>query len=174
MEKYIKKIRVWSNTGLIGSLVVVIIAILFKYLSPMVFRQSDVVYRNLTLACAVFAILDMIVILRNNKKMKKDLAVLSNLESKLDGYSQMVQTNSLCTLISTTIVSVIIILLGNFNLLMLAMMQVLMLFFTYPNMYKIKVELNLSDEEMRKLFKDQYIADNDTESNTPSKSKEND
>ena len=45
-------------------------------------------------------------------------------------------------------------------LLMLAMVSVLTLFLTYPNIYRIKVELGLTDEEMKTLFGDRYICEN--------------
>ena len=44
-------------------------------------------------------------------------------------------------------------------LLMLAMVATLMLFLAYPNIYRMKVELGLSDEEMKSLFGDRYIPD---------------
>ena len=46
-------------------------------------------------------------------------------------------------------------------LLMLAMVATLMLILAYPNIYRIKVELGLTDEEMKSLYGDQYIADGD-------------
>ena len=45
-------------------------------------------------------------------------------------------------------------------LLMLAMVSVLTLFLGYPNIYRIKVELGLTDEEMKQLFGDKYISEN--------------
>ena len=44
-------------------------------------------------------------------------------------------------------------------LLMLAMVSTLMLILAYPNIYRIKVELGLTDEEMKSLYGDQYIAE---------------
>ena len=46
-------------------------------------------------------------------------------------------------------------------LLMLAIVTVLVLFLNYPNMYRIKVDLGLTDEEMHSLFGDRYIGDNE-------------
>ena len=43
-------------------------------------------------------------------------------------------------------------------LLMLALVSVLVLFLNYPNIYRIKVDLELTDEEMRSLFGDQYVS----------------
>lgn len=156
MTRYTKSIRLWANWGLIGSLVIVAIAILFKYLSPMVFRQTDIVYSNLTIACSVIAIADMVVILSSAKKTKRLAQADTPLEARLQRYAQMVRSNSLLTLCATLVVSAIIILTGNFSLLMLDMMLVLMLFFTYPNMYRIKAELDLNDDQMTTLFGDQY------------------
>ena len=46
-------------------------------------------------------------------------------------------------------------------LLMLTMVVVLTLFLSYPNIYRIKVDLGLTDDEMKTLFGDQYISGND-------------
>ena len=35
----------------------------------------------------------------------------------------------------------------------------LMLILAYPNIYRVKVELGLTDEEMKSLYGDQYIAE---------------
>jgi hypothetical protein len=45
------------------------------------------------------------------------------------------------------------------ELLMLAMVSTLMLILAYPNIYRIKVELGLTDDEMKSLYGDQYIAE---------------
>ena len=37
--------------------------------------------------------------------------------------------------------------------------MVLVLFISYPNMYKMKNDLGLTDDEMKSLFGDAYIAD---------------
>ena len=42
-------------------------------------------------------------------------------------------------------------------LLMLAIVSVLVLFLNYPNIYRMKVDLGLTDEEMKNLFGDKYI-----------------
>ena len=42
---------------------------------------------------------------------------------------------------------------------MLAMVATLMLFLAYPNIYRMKVELGLDDDEMKMLFGDRYIPD---------------
>jgi hypothetical protein len=45
------------------------------------------------------------------------------------------------------------------SLLMVTILLVLMLFLSYPNMYKMKNDLGLTESEMTALFGDAYIAD---------------
>ena len=45
-------------------------------------------------------------------------------------------------------------------LLMLTLVTVLVLFLNFPNMYRIKVDLGLDDDQMHALFGDQYISGN--------------
>jgi hypothetical protein len=42
---------------------------------------------------------------------------------------------------------------------MVTILLVLMLFLSYPNMYKMRTDLGLTDAEMTALFGDAYIAD---------------
>jgi hypothetical protein len=46
---------------------------------------------------------------------------------------------------------------------MLSMVATLTLFLAYPNIYKVKVDLGLTDEEMKSLYGDRYISDNKNE-----------
>jgi hypothetical protein len=48
------------------------------------------------------------------------------------------------------------------------MISVLTLFLAYPNIYRIKVELGLTDEEMKQLFGDRYICENNEKQEEPS------
>ena len=52
---------------------------------------------------------------------------------------------------------------GQNVLLMLSMVATLTLFLAYPNIYKVKVDLGLTDEEMKSLYGDRYISDNKNE-----------
>lgn len=159
----VRNIRVWANVGLIGSLVMVVIAILFKYATKVAFYQSPEVFRTLTIVAAVAVVLQTLFLLTSVRKGVPKLRQKDDVDEKLNGYASMVKTNGLCTMIITALVSGIIILLGNYNLLMLDMLLVLMLFFTYPNMYKIKVDLGLTDDQMSLLFGDQYVPDSEEE-----------
>lgn len=158
-KSIVKNIRLCANVGLIGSLGMVMIAILFKYATKVAFYQSPEVFRTLTLVGVVAVVLQTILILTGVRKGVPKLRQMDDVDEKLKGYASMVKTHGMSTLVVTTLVSAIIILLGNYNLLMLDMLLVLMLFFTYPNMYKIKVDLGLDDDQMRELFGDQYVAD---------------
>lgn len=152
----IKKIRNISLFGLIGSLALVVVAILFKYLSRYAFYQNPQVFQTLTLTASVLVVIDLIVVMSGLRKKTPKLKDAQSLEAKLLGYFGILKATNVLTFVTVLLVSAIIILTGNYNLLMLPMLLVVTLFFTYPNMYKIKVDLDLSDEEMQGLFGDQY------------------
>lgn len=153
----IKKIKTAANIGLIGSLIIVVIVILFKYLSNYAFYQNGQVFQTLTLTASVLVVIDLVVVMSGIRKKTPQLRQGETLEKKLEGYAALVKSSNTLTTVTVVLVSGIIILTGNYNLLMLAMLLVLILFFTYPNMYKIKVDLGLNDDEMKLLFGDQYI-----------------
>lgn len=163
--KSVSKIRTASLVGLIGSLVAVVLVILFRYLSSRAFYQSPQVFRTLTLSSSVIVILDLLVIMSAARRGPRRLQQLPTVEQRLAGYASLVATSSLCTLVATLLLCAIIVLTGNYNLLMLAMLLVVMLFFTYPNIYKIQADLALTPEQMRALFGSQYVEPS-TESST--------
>lgn len=175
---YIKQIRTASYIGLIGSLLAIVVAIVFKYLVKYAFYQSPEVFRTLTLTASVFVILDVVLILNIVRRQVPKLRNISTLDNRLQNYASLIKTMNYCTLVITILVSTIIILLGNYNLLMLAMLLVVTLFFTYPNMYKIKIDLELDDVQMKSLFGDQYQVEETTDiaseviENTPTKEHE--
>ena len=164
-QSAIKKIKVSANIGLIGSLVIIVAAILFKYTSQHAFVQTKQVFMTLTIIGLVFAVAGMAAILFSLRRSTAKLRQLDDLTAKLKGYANFVSTISYSLLIITLLLCAIIVITSNYNLLMIAMLLVVMLFFTYPNMYKIKVDLNLNDPEMIQLFGDKYIAE--PEDNTP-------
>ena len=62
---------------------------------------------------------------------------------------------------------VLIILMSDTSLLMVTILLVLLLFLCYPNMYKMKNDLGLNDEEMKSLFGDAYITGTQTAYDEP-------
>ena len=50
-------------------------------------------------------------------------------------------------------------LMSNTNLLMITILLVLLMVITFPNMYKIKNDLSLTDDEMTDLYGSDYIRD---------------
>ena len=48
---------------------------------------------------------------------------------------------------------------GRTVLLMLAMVSTLVLFLNYPNIYRIKIDLGMTDDEAKEVFGDRYISE---------------
>lgn len=166
-QSSIKKIKVSANVGLIGSLVIIVAAILFKYISKQAFYQSEQVFRTLTIIGLIFSVGGMAIILLGLRRNTAKLRQIDDLTQKLKGYASFITTISYSLLIMTLLLCAIIVLTGNYNLLMIAMLMVIILFFCYPNMYKIKVDLGLNDPEMIQLFGNKYVTGEDDNDNTP-------
>ena len=81
------------------------------------------------------------------------------LEAKLSGYAQHIRSLYISMFVVVALICCFMVLSAQNVLLMLAMVATLMLFLAYPNIYRIKVDLGLTDEEMKSLFGDRYIAD---------------
>ena len=128
MQKDVKTIQRASQWGLWGSVALVLLTVAFIYLSPKRFYQSDYTVRWMLIAGAVLA-----------------------------GYAAHVRSTYLTMLAVVLLLCALTVLSGRNVLLMLALVSTLVLFLMYPNIYRIKVDLGLTDDEMRQLFGDRYI-----------------
>lgn len=159
MDKYIKKIRRMANIGLWGSVGVVIVSAFYMLVSPWRFYPSQYTSRWMLVAGSVLAVLAVSMALLVIRRQIPSLRQAESLETKLAGYAQHIRSLYISMLVVVVLVCAFMILSAQNVLLMLAMVATLMLFLAYPNIYRIKVELGLSDDEMKSLFGDRYIPD---------------
>lgn len=163
MNKYLKSIHLTSTVGLWSSVAAVIFASLFSYLSPYRFYPSAVTARWMLIAGSVLAVLSISASLLVVRKQIPALRQAESLETKLSGYAYHIKSLYLNMMSVVVIICALTILSAQNVLLMLAIVSVLMLFLAYPNIYRIKTDLGLSDDEARTLFGDRYISDNKNE-----------
>ncbi len=159
--KHIKTIRRSSAIGLWGSVGMVILTVLFIYLSPWRFYPSAYTSQWMLVAGAVLAVLSVSMTLLTVRRTVPRLRQSDGLEAKLGGYAAHVRSLYLTMLAVVVLLCAFTLLSARNPLLMLAIVTVLVLFLNYPNMYRIKVDLGLTDEEMHSLFGDRYIGDNE-------------
>lgn len=159
MQKYINAIRRSAAIGLWGSVGVVILAALYHFVSPYRFYPSQYTARWILVAGSVLAVLAMSMSLLVIRKQIPALRQADTLEAKLSGYAQHIRSLYVSMLVVVTLICCFMVLSAQNVLLMLAMVATLMLFLAYPNIYRIKIELGLTDEEMKTLFGDRYIPD---------------
>ena len=159
-KKETDKIKRNAQLGLWGSAVVVILTSLFLYASPWRFpAQSDYVNRWMLVAGSVLAVLSLSMALLVIRKQVPRLRQTEGLQAKLAGYAGHIHSLYF-SILAVVVVLCAMTLISNQNvLLMLAMVTVLMLILAYPNIYKVKVDLGLSDEEMSSLYGDRYIGE---------------
>ena len=163
-KKETDRIKRNSQIGLWGSVTVVILVSLFLYASPWRFpMQTDYVNRWMLIAGSVLAVLSMSMALLVIRKQVPRLRQAETLEAKLSGYAAHVRSLFLSIFAVVVILSLMTLVTGQNVLLMLTMVTVLMLFLAYPNIYKMKVDLGLTDEEMKTLFGDRYICEKNDE-----------
>ena len=160
LENEIKKIRRYSQTGLWGSVAMVILASFFLYASPMRFTQTNHTSRWMLIAGSVLAVLAVSMALLTIRKQIPRLRQAESVEEKIVGYVSHIRSLYLTMFAVVVIICLFMVLCNNNVLLMLALVATLTLFLAYPNIYRIKVELGLADEEMKQLFGDKYISEN--------------
>lgn len=159
MEKYIKTIRRSANTGLWVSVGAVIVSAFFTLVCHYRFYASQYTTRWMLVAGSVLAVLAMSMALLVIRKQMPALRQADTLEAKLRGYAQHIRSLYLSMMVVVVLICAFMVLSSQNVLLMLAMVATLMLFLAYPNIYRMKVELGLGDDEMKMLFGDRYIPD---------------
>lgn len=155
----IKRIKIASNIGLWGSLTIAAATIAFVMLSRYRFYMNDQAFNHIMIASIILTLGHMAVVLLGVRKNIPLLRQNDNFEEKLDGYLALVRRIYYGTLAVMVVLCAAIILSYNAKLIMFALLMVLVLFLTFPNMYKMKVDLGLDDNQMKFLFGDKYIPD---------------
>lgn len=155
----IKKIRRSSNVGLYGSILVVLITVIFHFCPYAFANQEADVQHKMLLGGTILAVLAVVVVLLTLRKTTPRIRLMDQLDAKLEAYASYISSLYLCTFIIVIIECALICLMSDTSLLMVIMLLVLLLFLSYPNMYKMKHDLGLEDDTMKALFGDDYIAD---------------
>lgn len=159
-ESETKKIRRSAQLGLWGSVAVVILASVFLYASPWRFSaQSEYTRHWMLVVGSVLAVLSLSMALLVIRKQVPRLRQADGLETKLTGYANHIRSLFLSILAVVVILCLMTVVSGQNVLLMLAMVTVLMLILAYPNIYKVKVDLGLTDEEMSSIYGDLYVVE---------------
>ena len=146
--------------GLWGSVAAVILTVVFIY-SPWQFYPTAHTSRWMLVAGCVLAVLAVSMMLLTVRRQIPLLRQSEGLENKLSGYASHVRSLYTTMFVVVVLLCLFTLFSARNVLLMLALVSVLVLFLNYPNIYRIKVDLGLTDEEMRSLFGDRYIADGD-------------
>lgn len=159
MKQLIKKFCRAANIGLYGSIGAVLIAVIFHFSPYHVTYQSPQVARWMLIAGTILAVLAVVMMLLTIRKTTPALRQLDSLEGKIQGYQSYISNLFSSTLAIVIIECILIILMSDTSLLMVTILMVLVLFLSYPNMYKMKNDLGLTDDQMKQLFGDEYIMD---------------
>lgn len=157
-EKHLKTIRRASRVGLWGSVGVTLATVLFLYASHYRFYQNEYTVRWMVIAGVVLAVLAVSMTLLNVRRQVPRLRQAEGLDAKLAGYATFVREVYTNMLVVVLLLCIFTALTARSPLLMLVIVCVLVLILNFPNIYKIKNDLGLNDEQMRSLFGDRYIA----------------
>ena len=161
MQENIKHIRRYAALGLWGSVALVILTVLFIYVAPWRFYPSEHTARWMLIAGSVLAVLAVSMTLLSVRRQIPLLRQSDSLQIKLQGYAAHVRSLYITMLFVVLLLCAFTLMSARNVLLMLALVSTLVLFLTYPNIYRIKIDLGLTDEEMKSLFGDRYLPDPD-------------
>lgn len=158
-EEYLKQIKTASRMGLIGSVLVVAATIAWVWLSKYTFRQTNQVHTAMLVASCVLAIGGMSWMLLSVRRNIPQIRQLDSIEERLRRYCSQVKGMYYGMLCIILVLCMLCVLMGNRNILMLILLVTLTLFMAFPNVYRMKVDLGLTDEQAREMFGDRYIPD---------------
>lgn len=161
MQKELKKIKQAAAIGLWGSVAVVIATACYILGSRYYFYQSAYTKRWMLIAGTVLAVLAVSSSLLTIRRRIPAIRQTDGVDARLRLYSQHIRSLYYSMLATVVIICLLTVVSSQSILLMLAMIATLVLVLAFPNMYRMKVEMGLNDEEMRSLFGDKYIADNE-------------
>ena len=160
-NRYIKKIRNAANIGLYGSLLICICVVaehfLDKYLWVREITTNDYTHRLFLIVGLVLAVSSIAYVLFAMRKGVPRLRQTDGVENKLSGYAKLIGNTYYLSLFSVIVVGAIVVILRENTLIMLLLLLFLLMMLNYPNMYKMKVDLGLDDDEMTELFGSSYI-----------------
>lgn len=159
MNPHIQHLRRTTNLCLWTSLLISTATICFIVFSDYRFYADNRSFLWFGIAVFVLFWIDIIFFLRLSRRGIPKLRQKDNLDDKLLGYSKVVSEYYLFTFFSCIALCADILFTNNTRLIMLLMLAELTLFISFPNMYKMKRDLNISNEDMKNLFGDSYIAD---------------
>ena len=157
MNKHIKTIQRSSRIGLWGSVGAVILTVVFIYVAPWRFYPSEHTARWMLVAGSVLAVLAVSMVLLSVRRQVPLMRQADGLETKLAAYASHIRSLYVTMLAVVVLLCVFTLLSARNVLLMLTIVSVLVLFLNYPNIYRIKIDLGLTDGEMQTLFGDRYI-----------------
>lgn len=170
----IRSIRRAANIGLYGSLAAALLTLAEYYLAEYVWvRQivtNEYTYHLFFVTAPILTVVGISYILLTVRRQIPKIRQMDDVESKLVRYRGLVRGVYFILLTVVLLCCVLTVILHESIVITL----LLLLFFTavmcYPNMYKMKNDMGLLDEEMVDLFGDSYIRDKQ-EDNNPTEEK---
>lgn len=155
----INKIRKKANWGLYGSIGVVIPTLVFHFCPYKFAPQTETVQRWMLLSGTVLVVLAIVAVLMLVRRTTPAIRQMEGgVDAKLKAYASYISSLYTTTLGIVVAECVLMVLMSDTVLLMPTILLVLVLFLCYPNMYKMKNDLGLTDEEMQSLFGSDNIA----------------
>lgn len=156
----IKSIRRSANIGLYGSLLLCICVVAEHFLDRHVWTReittNEYTHRLFLIVGLVLAVGTIAYVLFAMRRGAPRLRQTDGVEAKLQGYARLIATVYYLSLFTVLIVGAIIVVTHENRLIMLLMLLFVTLVLCYPNMYKIKSDTGLNDDEMKELFGEEY------------------
>lgn len=167
MKDLIRKIRRTANWGFYGSIVAIMLVVVFHFSPWHISYQQPNVVMWMLISGTILAVLAVTMNLLTIRRTPPRLRQLGSLDDKLKGYHSYISNLFTGTLLIVVIECVLIILMSRTTLLMITMLLVLPLVISHPNMYKMKNDLGLTDDEMTSLFGSNYVRDPQPDNSDP-------
>lgn len=152
MNPTIASIRRTSLAALVVAAVVTAGAIAFHQFCQYRFYQTNEVIRSLGIAASAVAVIALAIALRYMRHHLPRVKELPTVAERLEAYRTFVRTYQLVLMGAAVIEGAIVVLSGNSIFILFSLLTLMLMFVKYPSHYTIKVDLGLTDEQIKALI----------------------
>ena len=167
-KKSIKKIRCSAALGFYGTMLAIVAAVTLHYMDDriIVITASEGTQKTMLILGILLVATQWVIYSRLYRTTLRDLPQLPQSDKRLAIYAKAVSIQYLSTLVTCTLLCFIVVFSNYMILLLFPLLLFMLLLMHYPNMYRIKVEAQLDDVEMRELFGAKYYTDDNEDTPT--------
>ncbi|MBP5548840.1 MAG: hypothetical protein J6X58_08135 [Bacteroidales bacterium] len=156
MHPKLKSIHRAANIGLYGTLLLCILTVaehfLDKYVWVREITTNEYTHHLFLVVGLILSVVDIAMVLFTMRRQIPKIRSIDDVDEKISRYTSLVRSVFYCTLFVVFLVCAFVVITHENTMIMLLLLLFVTLVLDYPNMFKIKSDLGLNNEQMKELF----------------------